>query len=153
VADAATRPQTDASALLRAAVDSNELDLAGLAARLGDDAVLTSLAEGEDSVVRLSALRATTYLASPELALPPLAAIARGRDPELAPAEARRVLAIARALALQDASARELEPDTLRSTETLLNSLANSARAHPEIRLCAGQAAHLLSTLHLPGRS
>jgi hypothetical protein len=153
VADAATRPQLDAPALLRAAVDSDELDLAALAARLGDEAVLTSLAEGKDSVIRLSAVRATTYLASPELALQPLAAIAEGRDSELAPAAARRVLAIARALALQDPSTRELEPEMLRAAEVPLRKLADSARAHAEVRLCAGQAAHLLSTLHGPGHS
>jgi hypothetical protein len=137
----------DAAALLRAAVDSDELDLAALVARIGDDAVLESLAEGKDSVIRLAAIRATPYLLSQELALQPLAALAQGRDPDLAPAAARRALVIAQALALEDISARELLPDSFRAAELQLAALANSTTAHGNVRLCAGQAAHLLRVI------
>jgi hypothetical protein len=137
----------DAAALLRAAVDSDELDLAALVARIGDDAVLESLAEGKDSVIRFAAIRAAPYLLSQELALQPLAALAQGRDPDLAPAAARRVLVIAQALVLEDISARELSPDTFRAAELQLAALASSATAHRNVRLCAGQAAHLLKVI------
>jgi hypothetical protein len=146
-ADVVARTQADAAALLRAAVDADELDLAALASRIGDDDVLESLAEGKDISLRLSAVRATPYLLNAELALAPLAHMAAGRDPDLAPVAARRALRIAQALALEDLATRELSPTSLQETKRLLSAIADESSARPDVRLCAGEAAHLLGML------
>jgi hypothetical protein len=146
-ADVVARTQADAATLLRAAVDADELDLAALASRIGDDGMLEALAEGKDISLRLSAVRSTPYLLNPELALVPLAQMAAGRDPDLAPAAARRALRIAQALALEDLATRELSPTSLQEAKRLLSAIANESSARPDVRLCAGQAAHLLAML------
>jgi hypothetical protein len=148
--DAAAPASTEASSWLRAAVNADELDLAALVARIGDDVVLTSLSEG-DSVLRLSAIRSAPYLVSKELALQPLAVLAQGRDPDLAPAAVRRALAIAGALALDRAANRELDLDTLQAAQRLLLALANAKSARADVRVCAGLSAHLLGTFSAPG--
>ena len=145
VADPVQPVSAEAATQLRAAVNADELDVAALAARLGDDPVLTSLTEG-DTALRLAALRTTPYLVNKELALLPLVSLARGRDPDLAPAAARRVLAIAQALALEETSVRELPRADLENLRRDLSSLANSS-ARRDVRVCAGSAAQLLSTL------
>jgi hypothetical protein len=141
---AAQAPESSAAAALNRALDADELELAALVARLGDDAVLDALAQEKDSALRLAALRATPYLHSPELALSPLASLAASRDPDLAPAAARRVRAIAQALALEDGATRELSPPAFRVAEQRLAQLATAAEVRPDIRLCAGEAALLL---------
>jgi hypothetical protein len=139
----------DTAAALARALDADELTLAATVARLGDDAVLAGLAQDKDSVLRLAATRATSYLRNRELALEPLTALAEGRDPELAPAAARRLLAIAQALALEDSSARELSPREFQPTEERLMQLSAAATARRDIRLCAGAAAQLLRSIRV----
>jgi hypothetical protein len=139
----------DTAAALSRALDADELTLAATLARLGDDAVLAGLAQDKDSVLRLVAARATPYLRNGELALEPLTALAEGRDPELAPVAARRLLAIAQALALEDSSARELSPREFQPLEERLMQLSAAATARRDIRLCAGAAAQLLRSLRV----
>jgi hypothetical protein len=141
----AARP--DAAMLLRAAVDADDLDLAALSDRIGDDAVLSALAPGTDVTAQLTAVRAAPFLASPESALERLAMIAQTRDPDLAPAAARRAFQIAQGLELEDISAREISPQSLRPAEELLNSLSSSQLAGADVRLYAAQAAQLLRAL------
>jgi hypothetical protein len=93
---------------------------------------------------------------APELALSALAAIAAGRDPELAPPAARRVLTIAQSLMLAEPAGRESELAVLVEPQRALAKLAETRTALPEIRLEAGSAAHLLAVtcgsacLHAP---
>jgi hypothetical protein len=140
--------ERDPTKLLGMAVDADDLDLASLATRLGDNAVLDSLADGKDTALRLAAVRATPFLNSQELALAPLAQIAQGRDPDLAPAAARRLVTIAQALELDNGAPRE-SASTFQDTELQLAGLAASTSTRRDIRLCAGEAAHLLHVLRM----
>jgi hypothetical protein len=137
----------DTAAVLVRALDADELTFAATVARLGDDAVLAGVAQDKDSVLRLAATRATPYLTNRELALEPLTALAEGRDPDLAPAAARRLLAIAQGLALEDSSAREWSPREFQPAEERLMQLSAAATARRDIRLCAGAAAQLLRSI------
>jgi hypothetical protein len=141
---AAQTSQASAATALVRALDADELELSALVARLGDDAILDALAQERDSALRLAAVRACPYLDSPELALEPLVNLAAGRDPDLAPAAARRVRAIAQALALEDGAARELSARAFHGVEQQLTQLAAAAALRPDIRLCVGEAALLL---------
>jgi hypothetical protein len=146
-APAATMAASTSESTLRAAVDSDELALAALTARIGDNAVVQALADDRDAQRRLAAVRAAPYLHEVAIALQPLAAIAQGRDPELAPAAARRALQIAQALALQDPSVGELTRDAIEPASHALRTLAGSDGTSRELRLCAAEAAYLLDRL------
>jgi hypothetical protein len=139
-------PQT-ATRALRVAADADELTVAALTARVGDDAVLSALGDDRDAWLRLAAIHASPYVHDPAQTLVSLSAIAGGRDPDLAPAAARRVLWIAQALALGDPSALELTPATIDPVRASLAALARADSARREIRLCAGQAQALLDQL------
>ena len=65
-----------------------------------------------------------------------------GRDPELAPAAARRARAIAQQLATQGAV--EEDREGLVAVQGVLRTLSESVQAAREVRLDAGQAAFLL---------
>ena len=146
----ATPPRADAEALLQAAVDADELDLAALRARIGDEPVLAALAPETEVALQLVAVRAAPYLANPELALPALAVIAQGRDPDLAPAAARRAFQIAQMLELEDVAAREIALGPLRDTEQNLSRLSTSNVARVDVKMYAAEAAHLLRRLREP---
>jgi hypothetical protein len=148
-ATALAAPPTTASQL-RAAADADELTLAAIAARVGDDAVLAGLDDDRDAWLRLGAIDASRYLRDPAQALSGLSAIASGRDPDLAPAAARRLLWIAQALALDDPNASELSAATLDAARAALANAAGAASARPEIRSCAALARSLLDQLRGP---
>src|SRR5689334_13137115 len=78
----ATTTKQDASRLLAAALDADELTRATIAHELGDTRVLDALAQREDVAARLAAVRCSPYLNDPDRALRGLSEIARGRDPE-----------------------------------------------------------------------
>ena len=145
VVRAAGPSRGDSASALRGAVNSDELDLAALVARVGDDAVVASLTEG-DTVLQLAAVRAAPFLQDAELALSPLVAIAQGRDPDVAPAAARSLLAIAQALLLEPHANPEPARGTCRALKQPLLQLANDADARADVRVAAGAAAHLLCT-------
>lgn len=137
------------TAELRSAVDADVLTLAAVAARIGDDAVLRALTQHDDVTLRLAAVRSAPFLHAPAAALPALIALAEGRDPELAPAAARRVRAIAQALSVRPAGVREQYDDTLVAALQALDRLASDATAARGVRLCAGEASMLLR--NIPG--
>jgi hypothetical protein len=147
VAVRAAPPSVDA---LRAAADSDELELARVAARVGDDVVMAALVSSSDSLAQLAAIRAAPYLVDEAQALLPLAAIAASRDPELAPLAAGKLLRIAQDLVREGLARREVLASELGSARAALLSLLGDATARADIRLYAGQAAHLLGTLGVP---
>jgi len=146
-APTATMAASTQASMLRAAADSDELALVALTARMGDDAVLQALADDRDALLRLAAVRASPYLHDAAIALQPLAAIAQGRDPDLAPAAARRALQIAQALTLRDPSAGELTRGAIEPASNTLRTLASADGAYRDLRLCAAEAAYLLDRL------
>ncbi len=131
--------------------DADPLELADLAARVGDDAVLQHLSPGNPVRQRLAAVAACGFLQAPELALPALAAISAGRDPDLAPLAARQALAIAQRLAQAGLATREILPASLAPARAALGAVASSALVRSDLRVAAAQAAHLLGTLGVPG--
>jgi hypothetical protein len=135
---------------LRAAADYDELSLAQLAARAGDDVVLAALHAAEEPVLRLAAIRAAPHIVDRDQALLPLAEIAAGRDPELAPLAAWKVLRITQDLVREHLELREIVPSALAPARAALIALQADTSARPDIRLYAGQAGHLLGTLGVP---
>jgi hypothetical protein len=132
----------EASALLSAALQADDLTRATLVQRLGDAAILAALAQHEDGSARLAAVRCSPYLREPARALSSLAEIAAGRDPELAPAAARR----ARTIAQQLATAQTVHEDRalLTDAQRSLEAVSDSPKALRELRLNTGEAAFLL---------
>lgn len=142
---AATTKQ-DALVLLASAVDADELTRAAIARQVGDDVLLGALRPSQDSLARLAAVRCAAQLGDPDRALPDLSAIARGRDPELAPAAALRLGQIAQALVQRGANL-EIELDSVRATRAEMSALAEDRSAIGTIRAAAGQTSYLLSVL------
>jgi hypothetical protein len=139
----ATTTKQDALRLLGAAVAADELTRATIARQIGDDTLLTALHQVEDVVLRLAAVRCSPYLSDPDRALRDLTLLARGRDPELAPAAALRLLQISQAL-VQRAASCELPRDSVRDARSELLALADDRTALAQIRVYAGQAGYLL---------
>jgi hypothetical protein len=137
---------------LRAAADYDELALAGLAARTGDDVVLAGLRAGDDPMLQLAAIRAAPHIVDRAQALLPLAQIAAGRDPELAPLAAWKLLRITQELVREHLELHEIVPSELAPARAVLSGIQADATARPDIRLYAGQAGHLLGTVGVPER-
>jgi hypothetical protein len=135
---------------LRGAADADEVQLSRIAARVGDDGVLSALSVTSDALAQLAAIRATPYLTDKEQSLLPLATIAASRDPELAPLAAWKVLRVTQALVREGLALREVVPSSLAPARAALIALAADETARSDIRSCAGQAAHLLGTLGVP---
>ena len=142
----ATTTKQDASTLLAGALAADELTRAAIAHALGDESVLSALAQSEDVALRLAAVRCSPYLNDPDRALLGLAELARGRDPELAPAAAQRMFQIAQLL-MQTRSHPDMALDSMRSTQRESAMLAEDRSAISAIRVCAGQASYLLGAL------
>ena len=139
--------QTDPLLAVRSA---DPLELARAADRLGDAAVLARLVEGRPTPIRLAAIRATPWLDAPEQALAPLAAIAIGRDPDLAPAAAVSILRIARALDAQALDGRETHPSELHDARVAIQALADDATARADLRRMAELAVDALAAIGVP---
>lgn len=135
---------------LRAAGSADALELARVAARCGDDVVLAGLAAGVDPSLQLAAIRAAPYIVDRHQALLPLAQLAGSRDPELAPLAAWKMLGIAQELVREHLEVHEIVPNELAPARAQLAAVQADATARPDIRLYAGQAAHLLATLGVP---
>lgn len=142
---AATTKQ-DALVLLAGAVDADELTRAAIARQIGDDTLLGALQPAQDSLTRLAAVRCSAQLGDPDRALPDLAAIARGRDPDLAPAAALRSSQIAQALVQRGANL-EIDLDSVRATRVEMIALAADRSALDLIRTAAGETSYLLTLL------
>lgn len=126
------------------------MELARAVDRLGDDAILERLGDDRSRSVRIAAIRATPYLAYPERALERLAALAAGRDPDLAPAAAIAALEIAEHLTPDDLMRREVEPASLRDARRALRRLADDHTARADIRAVAARAAAQLEAIGVP---
>lgn len=136
---------------LLAAGSADPVVLGRVLDRIGDDAVLARLAgEATPSHVRLAAIHAAPAMRGPERALEALAVIAIGRDPDLAPAAARSLLAIAIALDPRALDAREVMPSELTPARARIDRLAADASARPDIRRAAAIAAEILGHLGVP---
>ncbi len=136
----------DGAAGLEAALDADPLDVARLAARLGDNAVLAALAGGTPAQ-RLAGARAAMFLAAPEAALPSLLALAAGRDPDLAPAAAAALLDVTRALTPDALSRRESDPAALAPARDAARRLAADAAARSDVRRAAALSAGAIAAL------
>jgi hypothetical protein len=145
----ATTTKQDAHALLVSALDADELTRATIARAVGADTLLAALHQAEDVLLRLAAVRCSPYLGDADRALSELTQIARGSDPELAPAAALRVFWIAQAL-VQTSTHPEIALDSIRETQRELLALADDRSALERIRLHAGQASFLLGVLLSP---
>jgi hypothetical protein len=146
-AGAAQRPPAgQAAAELTAADGVDPLELARVAARLGDDAVLALLAPEQPARVRLAAVRAAPWLHEPERALARIGALVGGRDSELAPVAARAALLIARALDGDALARREVAPAALSDALALLLQAAELAHVRQDLqRMAAAAAAQLVA--------
>ena len=135
---------------LRAAADGDELSLPRLAARVGDDAVLVALRAKDDPILQLGAIRAAPHIVDHDQALLPLAEIAAGRDPELAPLAAWKLLRITQELVREHLDVKEIVPSDLAPAKAVLTTLQADESARRDIRVCAATASHLLATLGVP---
>jgi hypothetical protein len=137
---------------LVAAGTSDPLRLASIVDRIGDDAVLERLT-GEEIAgdARLAAVRAAPRMQAPERALEPLAALAIGRDPDVAPAAALSMLEIARALDPRDLDAREVMREELAPARAAAARLAEDETARGDLRRAAGIVVELLGALGAAG--
>jgi hypothetical protein len=129
-----------------AITDADPMELARAVDRLGDDAVLSRLSAGPREV-RLAAMRASPFMAGPELALEPLAATAAGRDPLLAPAAASAALTILRSLDLDGLRRREVDPRSLSGARGLFEALSTDRSARADLRAAAAIVVSLLDQL------
>ncbi len=121
------------------AVGADPSELARVAARLGDDAILERLGPERPLAVRLAAVRACPFLVGPEAALEALAELAAGRHPRLAPAAAASLLAIADATGAAELSRREASvPDAALEA---LDRLAADETARPDLRAVGAHVA------------
>ncbi|MBO6939564.1 MAG: hypothetical protein JJ863_31625 [Deltaproteobacteria bacterium] len=111
---------------------------------MGDDAVLAAL-DAERLDVRLGALRAARWLEEPERALPTLAGLAAGDDPDLAPAAARAAGQIAELLRHDDLQAREADLAVLDPSPW--RGLADDESARADLRGIGARVAQVLEGL------
>lgn len=132
---------------LLAVHDADPLTVEQVVRRLGDDAVMARLGSEHPLALRRMAVDACRSLRAPERALPVLAELAAGRDPDLSPAAMRAILHIARALGRADLDAREHDGDELPRTRTTLGALAVDASARLDLRRAAETALALLAPL------
>lgn len=140
-------PATDPFVAVR---DADPLELGRVTRARGDGAVLSRLADDRPVVVRLAAIRASRWMRAPEAALGRLAALAGGRDPDLAPAAARAAWHIARALDGPALHRREVIPADLAPARSTLQQLAADESARADLRRLAAFAADALSALGVP---
>jgi hypothetical protein len=124
------------------------LDEAREAQRAGDGAVLATLADAAASRVdELEAVRRARWLRMPELALEPLARLAAGRDPALAPEAAFVAHEIATSLDPLTLEAHEVALASLATARDALRALGRDGTARPDIRALASSAASHIDAL------
>lgn len=133
-------------ARIEAALDADELTRATIAQQAGDETLLAALRQREAVGLRLAAVRCSPYLGDPDRALPVLAEIASGRDPELAPGAALRLFQIAQQLVHTPAPG-ELALEGVKSARLQALRLADDGSALPRVRVLAGEASFLLGQL------
>jgi hypothetical protein len=132
---------------LSAVPGADPLELARAVAQVGDAALLGRLSEESGTASRLTAVRATPWMRAPERALAPLSEIARGRDPDLAPAAALAALQIAERLDADDLVAREVGSEVIVAAVEALRAIGNDEGCRRDIRRAGFLAADRLSSL------
>lgn len=132
---------------LLAGHDTDPLELARVVDRIGDDAVLARLAPETPIAVRVLAVSATPRLHAPEAALPTLAELAGGRDPDLAPRALQAISEIARSLDARSLDARESERAELRAVLPRLTGIGEDESARADLRRAAAEARIALERL------
>lgn len=143
---ASSQAADEVSTALALVSDGDPLEIARIVSRAGDDAILALLAADAGPGVNERGITAARWLLSPESALPRLAELAAGRDPDLAPAAAREAQRICAALERTEIAGR----DTLSAPELLavldaLRNVAQDPSARPDIRRLAALAADELA--------
>lgn len=144
LAPAAPAPAQPAGGVAVLAGVGDPLELARSVEAMGDDAVLGAL-EHETLALRLGAVRAAPWLEEPERALPALAALAAGDDPDLAPAAARAGGRLAERLRHDDLMAREADRTPLDPAPWQAIAADESARA--DLRGVAARVGRTLEAL------
>lgn len=117
----------------------DELDLARWVAQVGDRAAMTYLSAEHTSAERCLAVQASSSLRDPERALPILAVIAGGRDPDLAPRAAEVAVRIAQRLSVDDLSRREVLFSDLRAPISAFSKLQEQKDLRPDMALQVDQ--------------
>ena len=124
------------------------LDLARAASRAGDAVVERTLSSDEaEPRQRRIALESAPFVHAPIRLVAPLARLASGRDPELAPAAMRVLVAIAERLVPNDLARDEVMPAELRAVIQSLRALRRDATAREDLRSAAGRVEGTLSSL------
>lgn len=130
---------------------ADPLELARVVERLGDDFVLSrleqSLEEDADPALALTTVRAARWVRAPELTLGPLARLAAGRDPTLAPMAMRVLAIVAGDLTRAGLDAREADDTSVRAGLEVLRTLAADPEARTDVRRAAEWACALLGDL------
>lgn len=132
---------------LVAVLDADPLELARVAQRLGDLAVIARLGVTVSTEVRLAAIRAAPYLRLPEQALGPLSLLIASRDTLLAQEAARSVLAIVRAVDRDQLQRHEVMPHELSPVRKELERIAAIEHLRADLRAMANAAAGMLAGL------
>lgn len=141
------QPEAVAPDPLVAVVDADPLELARVAQRLGDAAVVARLQPTQRTEVRLAAIRATPYLRVPEYALLVLPAIIGARDDLLGQAAARAAYAIVSALTVDDLQRHEVLPAELVPACAALEQVAATEHVRADLRALARASAATLTSL------
>lgn len=118
---------------LLSVADADPLELSRVVARMGDTEVLAALG-GTSAARALLAIQSCPYLAESEASLPVLGALARGRDPDLAPAAALAASRVVEGLTASELTAREVSAEDLRTAAELFEAIASEEGARPDIR-------------------
>ena len=140
---------SDPAAALLAVRDGDPLELARVAAKIGDRAAL-ALLEDPRVAVRLCAVWASPHLREPERALPAIALLIASRDSELAPAAARAAFEITAELSADALRSREVLPSELTAVRSALQHAASLAWVRKDLRLLAAAADAQLAASGIP---
>lgn len=127
----------ESPAMVAMLATSDPMELSRLVDRLGDAEILEGFAQERSLAARWGAARAAARMQVPALALGPLAAMASGRDPDLAPAAAASARSICASLDPQALDAAEVGPADLTEARQSFEALANDASARPDLRRVA----------------
>jgi hypothetical protein len=142
-----TPVQAGATDPLLSASLSDDLGLARLAEEAGDAWLLAHLVAPTARAEVLAAVLASPFARAPEGLLAPLATLACGRDPALAPAAARALFDATSRLSPAALSAREVLQADLRSARQALHCSETEPLPRADIRAFLAQAGSALDML------
>ena len=117
----------------------DELDLARWVSQVGDRSALGFMSAGHTSAERFVAVQAAVRLRDPERALPVLAGLVGGRDPDLAPSAAMAAVNIAQLLTADDLARREVLFEDLKPAIAAFGKLDKREDLRPDIRIFVSQ--------------